>query len=154
MALQGTLLSNHVPVNNFTLTVNGTGGGTYFFTEISGIETEVQAVDLPDRTKASGGNILPQEFTAKAPLHHATERAKLEGWFKEGQCPVVSGYKKTATLIHKALDGSVQGKYTISGLWIMKRKLPDLDKTNDGEIAQIEWSFSSDSIVEITAPAA
>ena len=153
MALQGSISANHVPVNQFTLTVNGIGGGTYFFTEISGIEKEVQAVDLPDRTKASGGNSLPQEFTGKTPLHHTAERAKLETWFKEGQCPVSAGYKKTATLIHKALDGTNQGKYTISGLWIMKRKLPDLDTTNDGEMAVIEWSFSSDNIVELVAPA-
>jgi len=153
MALRGQLAPNHVPVNQFTLTVTGTGGGTFFFTELSGIETELQSIDLPDRTKASGGNVLPQEFTGKTPLHHAATRAAMESWFKEGQCPVTAGYKKSATLIHKAIDGTVQGKYTISGMWIMKRKLPDLDTTNDGEMAVIEWSFSSDAVTELIAKA-
>lgn len=146
MALQGTLEPNHVPVNNYVLRTEGV---SHFFSEISGIEEEIQAVDLPDRTKATGGNVLPKEFTAKTPLHHATTRAGLEAWYQEGQCPVSATYKKTGTLIHKDITSATNGQYSLSGLWIMKRKLPDLDKSNDGEVAMIEWTFSCDRISEI-----
>ncbi len=150
MALQGSILTDHVPVNSFRITITGVGasGQTFFFSDLSGIETEVEAIDLPDRTKASGGQTLPSEFTGKTPLHHAVERAALNTWFKEGQDPVKSTYKKTATLIHKTISGSKQGKYTIRGLWITKRKLPDLDTTNAGDIALIEWTFSLDKATE------
>ena len=59
MALQGLVQADHVPVNNYQLTITGSGNfpanTVIFFVEVSGIELETQSVDLPDRTKASGG---------------------------------------------------------------------------------------------------
>jgi hypothetical protein len=152
MALRGKVNANHVPVNNFELAVSGETQ-TFWFTEISGIEFEIQAVDLPDRTKASGGNPLPQEFTAKMLMHHDAERKVLNEWLEAAIEPVTATYKKTATLTHKTIAGANNAKYTITGLWIMKRKLPDLDRANEGEAAVIEWTFSADLISEFVAPA-
>ena len=145
MALQGSVLPDHIAVNNYELSVVGIST-SFFFTEVSGIELEIQAVDLPDRTKASGGNVVPQEWTAKTMLHHSIEQAALEAWLTEGQCPVDPAYKKTATLIHKTISGTPTAIYLLTGVWVMKRKLPDLDKSNDGEPGIVEWSFSSDNI--------
>jgi hypothetical protein len=148
MALQGSVLPDHVPVNNFVLAVIGSGkvpaNTTFFFVEVSGIELETQAVDLPDRTKASGGQFGAQEFTAKSMMHHGTERSALEGWFTEGQNPVTATYKKSCTLTHKTLSNATKGVYTLSGVWIMKRKLPDLSTEDEGAPAMIEWTFSVD----------
>lgn len=114
--------------------------------EISGLELEIQAVDLPDRTKATGGQILPQEWTAKTMMHHDIERAALEAWMQEARDPVTTTYKKTGSLAHKNLSGVNNGVWQIGGIWISKRKLPDLEKANDGEPAMIEWTFNSDSV--------
>jgi len=147
--LQGSVQPDHVPVNNFELVVQGLTT-PIFFVEVSGIEYEVQAVDLPDRTKASGGNAVPQEWTAKTMLHHAVERAALEAWLLEGQDPVQASYKKTATLIHKTLSGAQNGKYLLSGVWIMKKKLPDLNRADEGNAGMIEWTISSDKIAPLS----
>jgi hypothetical protein len=153
MALQGSVLPDHVPVNNFVLAV--TGLPAIFFVEVSGIELETQAIDLPDRTKASGGQFGAQEFTGKTMMHHNIERAALETWFNEGQNPVLphnfsdsSGYKKSGTLTHKSLNNVSKGVYTISGCWIMKRKLPDLSTEDEGAPAMIEWTFSCDKVTK------
>jgi hypothetical protein len=146
MPLQGSVAADHVPVNNYTLTV--TGLKPIFFTEISGIELEIQSVDLPDRTKATGGQFGAQEFTAKTMIHHTVERAELEAWLDEAKDKVKSTYKKTGTLTHKTLSGASAGVYALSGLWVMKRKLPDLSAEDEGAPAQIEWTFSVDKTVK------
>lgn len=143
MALQGSVLPNHVPVNNYALSVIGLP--SIFFAEVSGIELEIEEVDLPDRTKASGGQIKPQEFTAKTMLHHDIERAALEAWMQEARDPVTPTYKKSGNLTHKTLSGTTNGVWTLGGVWIKKRKLPDLEKANEGEPAMIEWTFSCDN---------
>ena len=143
MVLQGSVLADHVPVNNYELIVVGLP--SIFFVEISGIELEVQQTDLPDRTKATGGQIIPQEWTAMTMLHHSIEREALETWLAEGRDPVSTSYKKTSTLIHKTLSGLDNGKFAMTGHWITKRKLPDLNKADEGAPAMIEWTFSTDT---------
>ena len=147
MVLQGAVLPDHAPVNNYELSI--IGGPAIFFTEVSGIEVETQSTDLPDRTKASGGNVTPQEWTAKQMLHHTVEKAYLEEWLQEGKDPVQATYKREATLIFKTISGAITATYQLKGVWIMKRALPDLAKENEGEAAQIEWTFSSDNVVPI-----
>ena len=148
MTLFGSVQPGHAPVNNYELRI--TGFIDIFFAEVSGIEVEVQEVDLPDRTKASGGQTVPQEFTAMTMIHHTLERAALESWFTEGQEPVQATYKKTATLYHKSISGANVAVYSLEGLWIKKRKLPDLSKENEGEAGMIEWTFSVDKTELLT----
>lgn len=144
MVMQGTVQPRHIPVNNYELLVNGLP--PIVFSEISGFDDETEAVDLPDRTKASGGNKKPIEFTAKSFEHHETERAALEAWHKEGRDPVTKTYKKVGTLIKRNIGGEVATTNTLSGLWITKKKSPDLDMSNEGQAAMLEWTFSADSI--------
>jgi len=119
------------------------------FTEISGLEEELETVDLPDRTKASGGNTLPVEWTAMHPLHHIVEETALELWFKEGQDPVSPTYKKDATLLIFSNTGQVIKTYALPGTFISKRTIPDLDKANEGEMAANEWTFNSDEVAPL-----
>ncbi len=145
--MKGSILQDHIPVNNFDLIVIGLP--RIYFIQVSGIEEELQIVSLPDRTQASGGNTLPFEFTAMQPMHHVVERAALEIWFKEGQDPVSPLYKKPATLLHKTIGGSLDGRFAMIGLFVSKRKLPDLDKNNDGDMAMVEWTFKGDDILPV-----
>lgn len=147
MVMKGSIEPDHVPINNYELIIVGLP--RIFFSTISGIEEELQVINLPDRTQASGGNTLPGEFTATQLIHHETELAALEIWFKEGQDPVTLTYKKIATLIHKSISGTNKARYSLVGLFISKRKLPDLEKANDGEAAMIEWTFKFDDILPL-----
>lgn len=145
--MKGTIQDDHMPVNRYQLLILGIA--PIVATEISGIEDELQVVELPDRTMASGGNRAATEFTFMMPIHHAVERASLELWFREAQDPVLPSYKKTATLVHESISGLENASYTISGLFPKKRKLPDLELLNEGELGQIEWTMSADDIIPI-----
>lgn len=147
MVMQGTVQPRHIPVNNYELVVSGLP--PIVFSEISGFEDETEAVDLPDRTKASGGNKKPVEFTAKTFEHHAAELAALDAWRKEGRDQVTPTYKKVGTLIKRNIGGNIATTNTLTGLWITKKKAPDLDMANEGEPAMIEWTFSADSVEAI-----
>jgi len=145
--MKGEVQADHIPVNKFQLKVVGLLD--IYLSTVSGIEDELQTIDLPDRTKASGGNRAAGEFTAMQPIHHTAEVAAMEIWFKEGQDPISPTYKKPCTLIMQSLSGQKEKSYTLIGVFVTKRALPDLDKGDDGEMAQIEWTFSFDDILPL-----
>ena len=147
MGIKATLKADHIPVNKYTLFLVGTIPIT--FTKVAGIEYEVDGVDLPDRTKASGGNTQAIEFSAEMPMHHIAELTAMEIWFEEAQDPVSSTYKKAASLIMQSGSGATIKTYSILGLWVCKRKLPDLDFEDEGAMAVVEWTFYADSILPI-----
>ena len=62
MPLKGLIDPDHIPVNKYELNI--VGMPTIVFTSVSGLETEVAAIDLPDRTKATGGQPTAAELTA------------------------------------------------------------------------------------------
>lgn len=145
--MKGRVKPDHIPVNKFTLFAAGMP--PIEFIQVSGIEEELQAVELPDRTNASGGHTAPVEFTAMSMMHHVIEQIALELWFKEGQDPVSPTYKKIGSLIHKSLTGQTIRTYTLVGVFISKRKLPDLDMANEGEPAMIEWTLKADQVLPV-----
>ena len=145
--MKGRIKPDHLPVNKFTLF--SAGLPPVEFIQVSGIEEELQAVELPDRTNASGGHTAPVEFTAMSMMHHVIEQIALELWFKEGQDPVSPTYKKVGSLIHRSLTGQTIRTYTLTGVFISKRKLPDLDMANEGEPAIIEWTLKADQVLPV-----
>lgn len=142
MVIKGAVQPNHIPVNNFELLIAGIP--PIFFTQISGLEEETEEVDLPDRTKASGGNTKPVEFTAMSFEHHTVELAALELWRREAIGSVTPTYKKVGTLIKRGIGGNIVTTRTLLGLWVKKRKDADLDVANEGEPAMVEWTMSTD----------
>jgi hypothetical protein len=145
--MKGVLNPDHIPINKYQFLVLGMP--TMLFTEISGIEEELQTTDLPDRTVASGGSTGPVEFTAKLPMHHTIEQAAMELWYSQSKDPVHEDYKKPATLIHQSISGKILRTYTIVGAFPYKRVLPDLEMANEGEMASVEWSFKADDTFSI-----
>ena len=145
--MKGEIKPDHMPVNNFTLQVVGLVSLTAV--EISGIEDELNVIDLPDRTVASGGTRNATEFDLSIPLHHTVEMAALELWFREAQDPISPTYKKPGTLIHHSLSDGASRSYTLVGLFPKKRKLPDLDMSNEGEMAMAVWTMAVDDVVPI-----
>ena len=145
MGMKNILLPDHIPVNNFELFVVGSPGPIKFV-NVSGLEQELETVDLPDRTKASGGNLKAVEFTATHPKHHTVEDLFLEAWLAEGKL-VSSTYKKAGSLIVKSISGLVIRGYTLLNLFVSKRNTPDLDMANEGELFLTEWTFMADDII-------
>lgn len=147
MVMKGTVLPNHIPVNNFELIVVGLP--KLIFTQISGLGEETQSVEMPDRTVVSGGNTTAVEFTGMSFEHHTVELAALELWRLQGVDPVDPQYKKVGTLIKRRIDGSIGTTRTLIGLWIKNRQDADLDLANEGEPAMVEWTFSADKVESV-----
>lgn len=147
MGLKGKIQENHIALNNYQLLVVGLPPLTP--TKVSGLEEELDVVTLPDRTQASGGNTKPGEFTIMLPMHHLIEQAAMELWFKGSQDPVVPGYKKPATVIYKSIQDTVLKTYTLVGVFPSKRKTPDAEMSNDGDMAEVEWTLKFDDILPV-----
>jgi len=145
--MKGKIDKDHIALNRFQLKVLGLA--EIVATEIGGLEDELETTDLPDRTRASGGNRGPTEINVSVPMHHTVAQAAIELWFKQSQDPVAPDYKRSATLIHQKISGSGDRSYTLSGMFPTKRTLPDLDMANEGEMAVVEWTFSVDDVIPV-----
>jgi len=141
MGIKGVLKPDHAPVNAFELIVLELPQIT--FTKVDGIEEEIEGVEMPDKTMASGGNTLPVEFTAEMPLHHTTELAALETWYNLGKGNVALGYKKNGTMIYRTISGAVAKMIPLTELWVKKRKYPDVDMSDEGKPGFVVWTFSA-----------
>lgn len=145
MVMKGQIQPGHIPVNKFELLVVGLP--TLTVIEVSGIEEELNVVELPDRTKASGGVTNSVEFTITLPGHHSVEIAAMEAWYLESQDPVTPTYKKAASLLMQsvALLGPTR-TFNLINVFPMKRKLPSLEMKNEGEMMAYEWGMCADWI--------
>jgi hypothetical protein len=143
--MKGVIHPDHIPRNKYQLLVDGMPDFT--FLTVGNLEEELETVDLPDRTTASGGNTKPIEFTAAIPTHHTEERDAMEAWYQEGQDPVDPGYKKTAILVKQSISEFQTVAYTLIGTYPCKRNTSELEMANEGELDQIEWTFKSDQII-------
>ena len=129
--MKQVLQPDHYPRNNFQLKVTGLGDLTLI--EMSGIEEEIDSVELPDRTFASGGHTKPFEFTFSIAAHHLAE-------------PVAQDYKKNATLIITSISGSSFLSFVIEGMFLTKWKNSDNDSANEGELHTIEFTAKGDKL--------
>lgn len=148
--MKGVILEDHIPLNKYVLTVDGIGVDL-ILTTVSGIEEELDVTDMPDRTVATGGRTQAVEFTAMLPLHHEVEQAAMEEWYAQthgtGRSPTVDlGYKRTGTLRLSSLSNAIQAVFLLDELFPSKRALPDFEMENEGEMAQVEWSFRASDI--------
>jgi len=147
--MKGLIQDDHMPLNKYILTANGED---YVFTEVSGIEEELNTVQMPDRTVRSGGRTNTIEFTVMLPLHHVEEQSRMEAWFEQSQISGIENgvdpnYKRTGLLRAISLSGAVEAQWSLIQLFPSKRALPDFEMNNDGEMAQVEWTLvCSDAI--------
>lgn len=144
--MKQVLLPDHIPVNAFELIV--IGAPPLKFITMDGLDEELDTVDLPDRTKASGGATKAIEFTATHPKHHTVEDAFLEAWFQEAQLALPT-YKKAGTLLVRSISSLQIRSYSVLGLFPSKRKTADLDIANEGELFLTEWTFMGDLVIPV-----
>ncbi len=142
--MKQVLQPDHLPRNNFQLRATGVTDLTLI--EMSGIEEEIESIELPDRTFASGGHTKPFEFTFSIPAHHAAEVAAVKAWYEEGQEPVSPQYKKPAVLILKSISGLATLSYVIEGMHLCKWKTSDNEASNEGEMHMIEVTAKGDRL--------
>ena len=116
------------------------------FTMVGALEQEMDTVELPDRTKASGGRDKPGDTDLKVPMHHTVEVAAMDGWWDEGKDPVTLTYKKPCTMAYISLSGLVVQVYTLTGCWLNKRATPDAELENEGDLAEMTYGMCWDDI--------
>lgn len=142
--MRGVLQPDHIPVNKYSLLIATLP--EMVVTEVSGLEDELETTDLPDRTRATGGNRGPTEFTLMMPMHHEADQLVMEAWYREAQDPVSPTYKKTGTLVMTSISGARVRPWGLTGVFPTKRVLPDLEMANEGEMAVVEWTMSADDV--------
>jgi len=145
---KGSLSVGYIPVNKFTLSVADVAD--LKVVEVSGIEQELETVELPDKTVVTSGRLGVTEFTIKIPAHETTAMGAMDVWWK--MCYGVnatSGYKKLATLLLLDTFGATKSSWSITGMFPTKRALPELNAASEGEMAMAEWTFKADDIKKI-----
>jgi hypothetical protein len=142
--MKGVLNPDHIPLNNYTLRIPGMPA--FVFVTITGIESEMDAVDLPDRTAASGGHSKTIEFTAGLPLHHTREQQAMHTWHDNSHDPVDPMYKKNGSLILPSISGLVQARFLLEGIFPYNFKTADVDMNDEGALHVVEWKFKGDHI--------
>ena len=140
----GKMNTDHMAVNNYHIEV--VGAFAFYATTASGVEQEAVTIEMPDRTVVSAGVKKATEFTITVPMHHQDEQAAMELWWQSCQDPIAPDYKKTIVIQHVAAAGVAIKQYTLKGVFPTKRKLPDLDLADDGELAVVEWTMSVDGV--------
>lgn len=145
--MKGAIQADHIPVNKYQLLILGMPPLTP--TEVSGLEDELQTAEMPDRTRVSGGNRGPSEFTIMLPEHHLVEQAAMEAWFRESQDPVLPTYKKVGSMVSQSISGNTTVTKSLVGVFPTKRVMPDREMENEGELALVEWTLSVDDILPI-----
>lgn len=148
MTAKGTIQPDHIAINNYEFLVAGIPI-KLVVTEIKGIEEELETVDLPDRTVATGGNSKSVSFDVTTPMHHVPEQVWWEKWFQEGKVPVSPGYKKVGTMQYNRESKKPGRSFTVQGAFVHKRKLPDGKMDDPGNMATVVWSLKADSILPI-----
>lgn len=145
MSLKGAILSGHIPVSKFKFLFLGVPPLTII--KEGGFEEELEVAEMPDRTVHSSGQTKATELVVEIPMHHSIEQAAMEVWYAMSKDPVVPGYKRDGTLIHESV--SVVGLpvvYALHGTFPKKRKVPEMDMANEGDMAVVEWTLSVDDV--------
>ena len=145
--MKHVLLPDHIPTNKYALAVAGLGNITY--TSVGALEREIDKVDLPDRTSASGGRTKPLEFEVKVPAHHLEEIALMDDWHEQGQDPVDPNYKKTGTLSMISISGLQRYVGTIVQLWVQKDATPELEMNSEGDMAEKTYTMCADDFLPV-----
>lgn len=147
MSMKGTIQPDHMPLNKYQLVI--LPGVVLDFTTVAGLESELDTVQLPDRTVATGGRRKTVKFTARLPAHHTVQQVFMEEWFQEATDPVAPTYKRPCTLIMQSLSGTAFRAFTMPDVFPTKRKAPDFEMMNPGDMAEIEWSFEASDMLPI-----
>jgi len=142
--VKGALKNDPGQVHRYRLMVIGLNPSDLNPTKVGGIEQETGKAELPDRTAISDGVPKAGELTVTIPAHHGIELGAVEAWYNDTRAKAPSKYKKSGTLL--VFNGARQIVRTVklTGLWPNKRTEPDYEMSAEGDMAEVEWTFSFD----------
>lgn len=145
MTIKNVIPEFRIPVNKYAFLAQP-GVGEITLVSIGGLEEELDAPELPDRTVRSGGRSKPLETDIVQPMHITLEVVLMETWF--GLCKLsLPGYLKIGTLIQFDETGLIPRKsWTLPNCWLKKRAHSDLELENDGDMSTITWTLQADEI--------
>lgn len=146
MSIKNVIQENRVQTNKYQALIQP-GVGQVLFTAISGLEEELDAVELPDRTMRSGGRKKTIEFDVTQPMHHDVELIGMEAWYEECQDPVSPIHLKIMALIIFDSQGFPRRRVTLFNVWIKKRAHSDLELEGDGEMGTVTWTLQADELI-------
>ncbi len=153
MAAKGVIKGDHIPLNKFELAMLNRGLLTRFTAiRISGIEEELDHVDLPDRTTRSGGRTKPGTIEMDLPMHDLLAQGIMEEWFAGSQDPVDPGYLRPCTAIFPSLTGQTIATYSLIEVFPIKRGVPQFEMGNEGEMAIVTWTLAYSDVIPIGIP--
>lgn len=115
------------------------------FTSVGSISQSTKQAKLPDQTWVSTGQKEPIEIDVKWMVHHATERAAMNAWFRETEAGTLTS-KKRGTL--KLLNGSggTICAFQIIGASCSGWTLPDLAAGEDGSAVEMTSKLAIDDV--------
>jgi len=142
--MKGIIHPDHIPKNKFSLRVRGLP--EIVFTKVDGLEEELEVVEIPDRTRASGGQTKAGDFTAAIPTHHVEQIQAVEAWLVDSTDPVSPAYKKTGVLTKQSITGMRTVIYTILGMFVSKRATSEVDMEDEGNMDITTFTFNFDKI--------
>lgn len=145
LQIKNVIQEQRIPVNKFQLIVQP-GVGLITVVSLTGLEEELDAPELPDRTVRSGGRGKPVEFDIVQPMHHTAEVALMELWWNLCKYSLL-GYIKDGTLSQFNETGIPAKSFFLPNLWISKRAHTDLELENEGEMSAITWTMKADELM-------
>jgi len=147
MGIKQVLQENRIPVNRYQLIIQPFNVPEVTLVSISGLEEELDAPELPDRTVRSGGRSKPVEFDIMQPTHHDLEVAAMETWYT--QCKLaLPGYLRLGMLTLFDEAGLLpRRRRTLPNIWLKKRAESDLEMENEGEMHVITWTCQTDQVI-------
>lgn len=144
--MQGKVQAGAAMTNQFTLSILGLPD--IYVTRLGELTTEVMVAEMSDGTRQTTGKVKGQDVEMDTYLHHATERAALEGMLVATQTGA-PGYKLPATLHMNGADGQPVASWTLDGFFIKGRKSPELNVSDDGDGVKLTWMVSYDNLLPL-----
>ena len=148
--MKSVLDPNHIPRNKYFLDIPEIPDFINFVA-VEGLESEIDNVEMPDKTMVSGGRTAPSEFTGRVMLHDIVAVDVLQRWHEDCKDPADPFYKKTGILQYEPINGTkgpgVFTTFELRGIWPSRISPPDTDMSNEGEPQQFEVTFKVDEIV-------
>jgi hypothetical protein len=142
--IKGEVLPGAAPRSKFRVFVGGLP--PFYASKFTGLESELETVELADRTMQSAGNTKASTADVSGYVHHSVEAAAWDAWWVQSQAGG-AGYKRAATVEVMGADDIPVAIYALAGVFPMKWSLGDLDKTST-EATEITYSLSVDSVIK------
>jgi len=137
--IKGQVLAGAAPRSKFRVSILGLP--PFYATKFTGLESELETVELADRTMQSAGNTKASTADVAGYVHHAIEAAAWDAWWVQSQAGA-PGYKRGAVVEVLGPSDVPVAIYALAGVFPTKWSLGDLDKTST-EATEITYSLAS-----------